>query len=241
MKQNKKLATVIGCILTIAIFSAMVLVGWNHMVKITKGPKNKNEIGYYQWNSDDMDTFSDITTFTYQGEHYETADGGGDGVMSFGYLEASMKGRKPTFWLKETMSQQDKKIAKTISWWKGAVEPVYELSSKSGCKMVFLNPSDKDMMQTVFWKVKDRQKLEAYYMDYDNYNFKLTESKTNKQKEISSAEVKRYGKLQQIREDAENVKKQYNIYGESKDHIAYVEFDIVTVGGKQYLGKYEEW
>ena len=38
-----------------------------------------------------------------------------------------------------------------------------------------------------------------------------------------------------------NVKKQYTIYGESKDHIAYVEFDIMTVGGKQYLGKDEEW
>ena len=33
------------------------------------------------------------------------------------------------------------------------------------------------MMQTVFWKVKDRQKLEAYYTNFDNYNFKLTESK----------------------------------------------------------------
>lgn len=33
----------------------------------------------------------------------------------------------------------------------------------------------------------------------------------------------------------------HTIYGESKDHIAYVEFDIMTVGGKQYLGKDEEW
>ena len=62
---------------------------------------------------------------------YETADGGGDGAMSFGYLEASMKGRKPAFWLKETMNQTDKKIVKTISWWKAAAEPVYALSSNS--------------------------------------------------------------------------------------------------------------
>ena len=169
------------------------------------------------------------------------ADGGGDGAMSFGYLETSMKGRKPAFWLKETMNQQDKKIAKTISWWKGQAEPVYELASKSGCKMVFLNPNDKAMMQTVFWKVKDRQKLESYYMNYDNYNFKLTDSKTNEQKEITSSEAKHYANLQQIRKDAKNVKKQYTIYGESKDHIAFVEFDIMTVGGKQYLGKDEEW
>ena len=59
-----------------------------------------------------MDSFLDITTFTYHGDRYETADGGGDGAMSFGYLEASMKGRKPAFWLKETMNQTDKKIVK---------------------------------------------------------------------------------------------------------------------------------
>ena len=38
-----------------------------------------------------------------------------------------MKGRKPAFWLKETMNQTDKKIVKTISWWKVAAEPVYAL------------------------------------------------------------------------------------------------------------------
>ncbi len=48
-------------------------------------------------------------------------------------------------------------------------------------------------------------------------------------------------KKRNSRKDAQNVKKQYTIYGESKDHIAYVEFDIMTVGGKQYLGKDEEW
>ena len=192
---------IIGCIITICTFIAAVLIGWNHMVKITKGPKNEKEIGYYQWNHDQMDSFLDITTFTYHGDRYETDDGGGDGAMSFGYLEASMKGRKPAFWLKETMNQTDKKI----------------------------------------WKVKDRQKLEAYYTNFDNYNFKLTESKTNERKTISSKEAKQYARLQQIRKDAQNVKKQYTIYGESKDHIAYVEFDIMTVGGKQYLGKDEEW
>ena len=29
--------------------------------------------------SDQMDSFLDITTFTYHGDRYETADGGGDG------------------------------------------------------------------------------------------------------------------------------------------------------------------
>ena len=62
--------------------------------------------------------------------------------------------QKPAFWLKETMNQTDKKIVKTISWWKAAAEPVYALSSNSGCDMVFLDPSDKAMMQTVFWKSK---------------------------------------------------------------------------------------
>lgn len=85
---------IIGCIITICTFIAAVLISWNHMVKITKGPKNEKETGYYQWNHNQMDSFSDITTFTYQGERYETADGGGDGARSFGYLEASMKGRK---------------------------------------------------------------------------------------------------------------------------------------------------
>ena len=57
------------------------------------------------------------------------------------------------------------------------------------------------MMQTVFWKVKDRQKLEAYYTNFDNYNFKLTESKTNERKTISSKEAKQYAKLQQMLAD----------------------------------------
>ena len=135
MKQNKKTVMIIGCITTICTFIAAVLIGWNHMVKITKGPKNEKEIGYYQWNHDQMDSILGITTFTYHGDRYETADGGGDGTMSFGYLEASMKGRKPAFWLKETMNQTDKKIVKTISWWKAAAEPVYALSSNSGCDM----------------------------------------------------------------------------------------------------------
>lgn len=52
-----------------------VLIGWNHMVRITKGPKNEKETGYYQWNHDQMDSFLDITTFTYHGDRYETADG----------------------------------------------------------------------------------------------------------------------------------------------------------------------
>lgn len=112
MKQNKKTVMIIGCIITICTFIAAVLIGWNHMVKITKGPKNEKDIGYYQWNHDQMDSFLDITTFTYHGDRYETADGGGDGAMSFGYLEASMKGRKPAFWLKETMNQTDKRLSK---------------------------------------------------------------------------------------------------------------------------------
>ena len=114
MKQNKKTVMIIGCIITICTFIAAVLIGWNHMVKITKGPKNEKEIGYYQWNHDQMDSFLDITTFTYHGDRYETADGGGDGAMSFGYLEASMKGRKPAFWLKETMNQTDKRLSKSF-------------------------------------------------------------------------------------------------------------------------------
>ena len=60
MKQNKKTVMIIGCITTICTFIAAVLIGWNHMVKITKGPKNEKEIGYYQWNYDQMDSFLDI-------------------------------------------------------------------------------------------------------------------------------------------------------------------------------------
>ncbi len=41
MKQNKKTVMIIGCIITICTFIAAVLIGWNHMVKITKGPKNE--------------------------------------------------------------------------------------------------------------------------------------------------------------------------------------------------------
>ena len=79
------------------------------------------------------------------------------------------------------------------------------------------------------------------YTDFNNYDFTLTDSKTNEEKRISAKEAMKYAKLQQIRKDAKNVKEKYNISGDSKDKAAYVEFDIVTVGGKQYLGKYEEW
>lgn len=103
------------------------------------------------------------------------------------------------------MNQTDKRLSKPFLG-EAAAEPVYALSSNSGCDMVFLDPSDKAMMQTVFWKVKDRQKLEAYYTNFDNYNFKLTESKTNERKTISSKEAKQYARLQQIRKDAQNVK-----------------------------------
>ena len=137
-----------------------------------------------------MDTFSDLTTFTYQGEKYETSDGGGDGVMNFGFYEVSKKDYKTAFWLKDTMSKQDKKIAKIIPWWKGQAEPVYTIPSKSGCKRVFIDP-DHDMMQ--------------------------------------------------IKKEAKNVKQKYNISGDSKDKVAYVDFDIMTVGGKEYVGKEEEW
>ena len=137
-----------------------------------------------------MDTFSDLTTFTYQGEKYETSDGGGDGVMNFGFYEDSKKDYKTAFWLKDTMSKQDKKIAKIIPWWKGQAEPVYTIPSKSGCKMVFIDP-DHDMMQ--------------------------------------------------IKKEAKNVKQKYNISGDSKDKLAYVDFDIMIVGGKEYVGKEEEW
>ena len=39
----------------------------------------------------------------------------------------------------------------------------------------------------------------------------------------------------------QNVKQKYNISGDSKDKVAYVDFDIMTVGGKEYVGKEEEW
>lgn len=48
MKQNKKAATLIGCLLTICTIVAALLIGWNHMNEITQGPKSKEEIGYYQ-------------------------------------------------------------------------------------------------------------------------------------------------------------------------------------------------
>ena len=134
-----------------------------------------------------MDTFSDLTTFTYQGEKYETSDGGGDGVMNFGFYEVSKKDYKTAFWLKDTMSKQDKKIAKIIPWWKGQAEPVYTIPSKSGCKMVFIDPDHE------------------------------------------------------IKKEAKNVKQKYNISGDSKDKLAYVDFDIMIVGGKEYVGKEEEW
>lgn len=240
MKQNKKAATLIGCLLTICTMAAAILIGWNHMNEITQGPKSKEEIGYYQWDRKQMDTFSDLTTFTYQGEKYETSDGGGDGAMNFGFYEVSKKDYKTAFWLKDTMNKQDKKIAKIIPWWKEQAEPVYTISSKSGCKMVFIDP-DNDMMQIVFWKVKDRIKITKYYTDFNNYDFTLTDSKTNEKKKISAKEAMKYAKLQQIRKDAKNVKEKYNISGDSKDKVAYVDFDIMTVGGKEYVGKEEEW
>lgn len=136
--------------------------------------------------------------------------------------------------------QWDKKIAKIIPWWKGQAEPVYTIPSKSGCKMVFIDP-DHDMMQIVFWKVKDRIKITKYYTDFNNYDFTLTDSRTNKERKISSKEAMRYAKLQQIKKEAKNVKQKYNISGDSKDKVAYVDFDIMTVGGKEYVGKEEEW
>ena len=93
--------------------------------------------------------------------------------------------------------------------------------------MVFID-LDHDMMQIVFWKVKDRIKITKYYTDFNNYDFTLTDSKTNKERKISSKEAK-------------NVKQKYNISGDSKDKVAYVDFDIMTVGGKEYVGKEEEW
>lgn len=110
--------------------------------------------------------------------------------MNFGFYEVSKKDYKTAFWLKDTMSKQDKKIAKIIPWWKGQAEPVYTIPSKSGCKMVFIDP-DHDMMQ--------------------------------------------------IKKEAKNVKQKYNISGDSKDKVAYVDFDIMIVGGKEYVGKEEEW
>ena len=54
-------------------------------------------------------------------------------------------------------------------------------------------------------------------------------------------EAMRYAKLQQIKKEAKNVKQKYNISGDSKDKVAYVDFDIMTVGGKEYVEKEEEW
>lgn len=54
-------------------------------------------------------------------------------------------------------------------------------------------------------------------------------------------EAMRYAKLQQIKKEAKNVKQKYNISGDSKDKVAYVDFDIMTVGGKEHVGKEEEW
>ena len=241
MKQNKRTITIIGCAISFICLIAAVLIGWNHLVDNTKGPKNEKEIGYYKWNSTQMDSFLDIKTFTYQKDRYEAADGGGDGAMSYDYLEVSMKGRKPVFWLKETKNQRDKEIAKTISWWKNQAEPVYDLQSESGCKMYFINPNDKDLPQLVFWKAKDKAKIEEYYTNFDHYNFTLTDAKTKQQKTITVKEAKKYAKMQQIQKTAKNVKKQYTIHGESKDHVTLVEFDVMTVGGKQYLGKESEW
>ena len=59
----------------------------------------------------------------------------------------------------------------------------------------------------------------------------MNERRFHQKKRNSMPDCSRFEKM------LKNVKKQYTIYGESKDHIAYVEFDIMTVGGKQYLGK----
>ena len=84
--------------------------------------------------------------------------------------------------------------------------------------MVFLDPSDKAMMQIVFWKVKDRIKITKYYTDFNNYDFTLTDSKTNKERKISSKEAMRYAKLQQIKKEAKNVKTDNITFsGDSKD------------------------
>ena len=77
--------------------------------------------------------------------------------------------------------------------------------------------------------------------NFNNYDFTLTDSKTNKERKISSKEAMRYAKLQQIKKEAKNVKQKYKISGDSKDKVAYVDFDIMTVGGKEYVGKEEEW
>ena len=106
--------------------------------------------------------------------------------------------------------------------------------------MVFID-LDNDMMQIVFWKAKDRIKIIKYYTDFNNYDFTLTDSRTNKERKISSKEAMRYAKLQQIKKEAKNVKQKYNISGDSKDKLAYVDFDIMIVGGKEYVGKEEEW
>ena len=78
-------------------------------------------------------------------------------------------------------------------------------------------------------------------LDFNNYDFTLTDSRTNKERKISSKEAMRYAKLQQIKKEAKNVKQKYNISGDSKDKLAYVDFDIMIVGGKEYVGKEEEW
>lgn len=77
--------------------------------------------------------------------------------------------------------------------------------------------------------------------NFNNYDFTLTDSRTNKERKISSKEAMRYAKLQQIKKEAKNVKQKYNISGDSKDKLAYVDFDIMIVGGKEYVGKEEEW
>ena len=61
MKQNKKTVMIIGCIITICTFIAAVFIRWNHMVKITKGPKKEKEIGKNQSNHDQIDSYLDIT------------------------------------------------------------------------------------------------------------------------------------------------------------------------------------
>ena len=57
MKQNKKISHDHWMYHNNLYIHSSSLIGWNHMVKITKGPKNEKEIGYYQWNHDQMDSF----------------------------------------------------------------------------------------------------------------------------------------------------------------------------------------
>lgn len=74
MKQNKKAATLIGCLLTICTIVAALLIGWNHMNEITQGPKSKEEIGYYQWDRKRWIHFQTLQRLLFREEKYETSD-----------------------------------------------------------------------------------------------------------------------------------------------------------------------